>query len=194
MRHGMNSFYGYFAEDASLMKNVVRGDTESFARIVDRYLPLVSRTSFRILCDRKDSEHVTEEVFQRAWENAGDYDLEMSVSEWLLKITCRLCRLRITRRRLLWLLAIRPDIYVTSAPVTDSPDDYIGKKAWEIYCRASVKLTPRQRIVFTLCELEGMTKCDVHRITGYSRFSVRHSLFVAREKIKTELERYGTVV
>ena len=49
--------------DLSLLRDVTCGNYEAFAELMDRYLALVSRTSFRILCDRNDSESVTIDVF-----------------------------------------------------------------------------------------------------------------------------------
>ena len=179
--------------DAALMRAVAAGDPESFHEIMNRYLPIVSRTSFRILCDRPDSEYVTVEVFSRVWSNAADYDGTRPFYEWILAMTCRLCRQRVFWRMMLRVLAIRPDIYVTSPPRTPWEDDYISKQAWEIFCRASLKLTSRQRIVYTLCELECLSVSQVHYITGLRPSSITYSLMQARERVKSELKRYGRV-
>ena len=179
--------------DAALMRAVAAGDTEAFHEIMYRYLPLVSRTSFRILCDREDSESITVDVFSRVWSDASDYDHARPFYEWLLAMTCRLCRIRVFRRRILWVLAIRPDIYVTSPPKVPWEDDYISKQAWEIFCRASLKLTSRQRIVYTLCELEGLSVSQVHYVTGLRPSAITYALMRARERVKSELKRYGRV-
>lgn len=179
--------------DAALMRAVAAGDSESFHEIMNRYLPIVSRTSFRILCDRADSEYITVEVFCRVWINAADYDGSRPLYEWLLAMTCRLCRQRVFRRMMLRILAIRPDIYVTSPPMAPWEDDYISKQAWEIFCRTSLKLTSRQRIVYTLCELEGLSVSQVHYITGLRPSLITHFLMQARDQVKSELKRYGRV-
>lgn len=192
MACGMDEMY-YNARDAALMRAVAAGDPEAFQEIMDRYLALVSRTSFRILCERKDSEFVTVEVFSRVWNDAADYNPSRPLSEWLLAMTCRICRLRVFRRTVLWILAIRTDIYVTSPPKIPWEDDYISKQAWEIYCRASLKLTSRQRVVYTLCELEGLSVSQVHYITGLRPSVITYALTKARERVKSELKRYGRV-
>ena len=53
--------------DIALIKDVSYGNLEAFDELMNRYLDLVSRTSFRILCDRKDSEYVTARVFVSLW-------------------------------------------------------------------------------------------------------------------------------
>ena len=53
------------------MGAVALGLQDALKVVLDRYMPMVSRTSYRILCDRDDSEDVTQEVFIRVWKNAS---------------------------------------------------------------------------------------------------------------------------
>lgn len=179
--------------DAALMRAVAAGDPGAFQEVKERYLDLVSRTSFRILCDREDSETVTVQVFCRILDYASDYDGCRPLTEWILAATCRLCHIRLIRRMFLRIFALFPDVYVTSSPELPWEDDYISKKAWEIYCRSCMKLSYRQRVIYILCELEGMSVSQVHYITGLRPSSILYCLEKARERIKKELNRYGKV-
>lgn len=174
----------------ALIKSVKAGDRKALAEIMDRYVPLVSRTSFRILCDRKDSEHVTVAVFCRLWTYAGEYDLDTDLSVWLLEMTCRLCRLRMARRHFLSMLDVHPELYVTSEPLLPVEEDYMDKQAWELYCRASSKLTALQRILFTLVELEGLEEEQVRLIVGVWRPRLRTALKKARGCMIAEMHKY----
>lgn len=178
----MTGFYEHSRGDTSLMKAVSSGNMDALATLMDKYIYLISRTSFRILCDRRDSEAVTEEVFFRVWTAAADYDMDVPLQEWLMQLTCRLSRRRITLRRFRYVLAMRPDVFATSEPLFPIVDDYINKQAWESYCRACSKLTASQRIIYTLTELEGLALGQVSRITGYSMYRIRYALRKAEEK------------
>lgn len=182
------------ASDASLIREVVLGRREALKVIMDRYMNMVSRTAYRIMCDRPDSEDITKEVFMKVWRNAFSYDGRYSVSTWLYGITCNLCLKRLRRRRIMELFSIRPSVYESSAPAAMSPEeDFITKETWAIFCRASQKLSPRQRSVFTLLDLEGMSSEEVISITGMTTGEVKDNLNIARKKIRQELERYGKV-
>lgn len=182
------------ASDASLIREVVLGRREALKVIMDRYMSMVSRTAYRIMCDRPDSEDITKEVFMKVWRNASSYDGRYSVSTWLYGITCNLCLKRLRRRRIMELFSIRPSVYESSAPAAMSPEeDFITKETWAIFCRASQKLSPRQRIVFTLLDLEGMSSEEAISITGMTTGEVKDNLNIARKKIRQELERYGKV-
>ena len=182
------------ADDASLIREVALGRQEALKVIMDRYMSMVSRTAYRILCDRPDSEGITRQVFMKVWRNASSYDGRYNVSTWLYRITCNLCFDRLHRRRILELFSIRPSVYESSAPAAMSPEeDFITKETWAIFCRASKELSPKQRTVFTLYDLEGLSSEDVNSITGMTADQIKDNLYIAREKIRQELERYGKV-
>lgn len=173
------------------MYSVGCGDVRAMKHLLDKYLDLVSRTSFRILCDRKDSEIVTREVFVHAWNYSEKFDGSMPLDIWLLRLTSRYSRLRIMRRNLMYLFGERPDLFVTTAPRAADYDDYVTKQAWELFCRASARLSTRQRTLFTLCVLEQIPEADVATITGISRHRMEVLLASAESRIRKELRKYG---
>ena len=159
--------------------------------IMQRYLDLVSRTSFRILCDSVDSEAVTVDVFTSVWAHLDDFDGSVPMRQWILSLTVRKSRLRIARRRLMYVFGRRPDLYFTSSPKVLDQDDYITKLAWETYCRASSGMTSVQRIVYTLSVLEQLSEDEVADVTGLSHHRIRNAAESAENRIKAELEKYG---
>ncbi len=71
----MNSTNGHINEykssdDSALVKGIALGGLEAMEALMDRYLPMVSRLTYRVLCDKKASETATEEVFitKEIWE------------------------------------------------------------------------------------------------------------------------------
>ena len=177
--------------DMTLMKEVSYGNMEAFEELMDRYLDLVSRTSFRILCDRRDSEFVTACVFASLWHDVLDYDDSFTLGEWLLKKTCIYSRVRITRRRILRIFGVVNDVFVNVSPRVDDEDDYVTKQAWEVHCRVSTHMTPLQSAVYAMCTLDGVSQEAAAHITGMTRYRVRTALERAEEKVRAELKHYG---
>jgi RNA polymerase sigma factor (sigma-70 family) len=177
--------------EKALMYAIGCGDVRAMKHLMDKYIDLVSRNSFRILCDRKDSDAVTIEVFEHAWNYAETFAADMSLEMWLLHHTIRYARLRIIRRRIMYIFGQRPDLYVTTAPKSHDYDDYLTKQTWELYCRISDSLSITQRVVFALCELEGLHHEDIAIVTGLSAGRISNLLENARAKFRKELRQYG---
>lgn len=174
------------------MYNIGCGDVRAMKHLMDNYLDLVSRTSFRILCDRKDSEAVTVDVFLHAWNYAEKYDGSMPLSYWLLRLASRYARLRIARRRILYFFGRRPDLFVTAAPKASDYDDYVTKQAWELFCRTSIKMSPLQRTLFTLCVLEELPVDDVVNIVNVPKVYVNYLLSKAETRFRKKLRSLGS--
>lgn len=177
-------------QDMPLLKEMHRGSTKAFEALMDKYIPLISHTSFRILCDRSDSEAVTEKVFVHLWHDAMAYDDRYTLAEWLLKRTCIYCRLRFSRRRILTLAGVYKDVFSLSKPRAEDADDYISKMAWELFCRAASKMNIVQRMIISLVELEQLPLYKAASITGLSGFRVRIALNRARQKLNAELRHF----
>lgn len=178
-------------EDRVLLKGILHGSVPAFRKLTAEYIPLVSRTSYRIMCDRSDSEYVTKEVFASLWHDPLSYMEADSMSDALLKRTCIICRRRLARRRLYGVFSIHPDLFVMSSPSVPSADEYIARQAWEVFCRASRNCSDRQRILYTLHELEGLPVSTSARVGRYLEFTAEEALNAARRRVKEELDAYG---
>ena len=53
------------------------------------------------------------------------------------------------------------------------------------------RLSPKQRLVFTLCELEGLSSDETEQITGLNARQVKSNLYVARQTIRERLKYLG---
>ena len=177
--------------DMTLMKEVSYGSMQAFDELMNRYLDLVSRTSFRIMCDRRDSEYVTARVFVSLWQNVLDYDDSFTLGEWLLRKTFHFCSLRLTRRRILNIFGVVPAVFVNVSPKADDEDDYITKQAWELHCKVSAHMTVLQSAAYAMCILDGMSEDTVAKITGVTRYRIGLALERAEEKVHSELQYYG---
>ena len=180
-------------EDRVLLKGVLHGSLHAFKRIVSEYGPLVSRTSYRILCDRSDSEFVAREVFVFLWHDPLAFMTDRTLAHELLKKTSRSCRKRLMLRKLYDIFSVRPDIFVVQTSPDVSRDEYIARQVWEVFCRASSHCTDRQRIVYSLHELEGVPLSETAEVGYYLPFTVEEALEEARSSVKEELDRYGRI-
>ena len=156
-----------------------------------KYLDLVYRTAFRIMCDRIDSGYVTSRVFSPLNDDVKTGRTEGEFEDVLLRRTALFCRIRFAGRRLMLIAGEHPQVFVRASPVVEDHDDYTVKQAWQLYCRACFRMTPLQCIVYALAELEGIDEVRVASILGLSEFRVRHARHRAEHRVRSELDAYG---
>ena len=165
------------------------GDAGAFALIVERYRQSVFRICVRILGDSDEAEDAVQETFVRAWQSLQGYDLRYSIATWLRTIACRLCYdvlRRRTRRRQYEQDACRQG----SGDGGGDPESLrMSRELESMFRKAASGLSPMQRTVFVLAEIEQFPFDEVHRITGWSAVQIKSNLYIARKKVRKAIEK-----
>src|SRR4030095_9510258 len=86
-------------DDAALMAEVARGDTDAFAHLVERHQALIIGTVGRMLGSNSEVEDVAQQVFLRVWKSAPRYRPTAKFTTWLLTITRNLVFNEARRRK-----------------------------------------------------------------------------------------------
>ena len=164
-------------------------DTTAFRQLVETHHSFVFRIAFRLLCDEEDAKDVVQETFIRVWLHIRRYDEKISFSTWLYKIACNLCydQLRVMKRE--------PSNPKTSVELSDLdvPDEYdteqsvINRNLQEWITTLTYNLSPKQRLIFTLRDIEGLELEEIEKITGLSRTKIKGNLYLARKYIRERL-------
>lgn len=180
--------YGQLAAntlDAQLASLAAAGDDSAFTTLVSRYQPAVFRWALVFARDPDEAEDVAQEVFVRAHRQLSQYRSDGSLEAWLYAITRRACyqmlRTRKRRRRLALSPGARPsrDVYTT-----DPGGRVDRERAAAVIREMFSELPPRQREIFDLIDLQGLTPAEVAERTGMKPVSVRANLFKARSSIR----------
>lgn len=176
------------ALDAQLASLAAAGDDSAFTTLVTRFQPAVFRWALIFAHDPDEAEDITQEVFVRAHRRLADYRSDGSLDAWLYRITRRTAtQLRRTRRRrgrLVLSPAAQPqrDVYTTD------PGARIDRqRAAVVIHQLFAALPQRQREIFDLVDLQGLSPGEAAERTGMKPVSVRTNLFKARKTIRDGL-------
>jgi RNA polymerase sigma-70 factor (ECF subfamily) len=90
-------------EDQELVEEVLAGDDDAFAVLVERYERDVYNLAYRMLGNVGEAEDAAQEGFLRAYKHLSRYDPKRSFKTWLLSITSNHCIDRLRKRRITWL-------------------------------------------------------------------------------------------
>ena len=147
--------------------------------------------ALKMVGDEEEAKDVVQETFLRVWQRLGAYDTQRSFTTWLYVIASRLCldALR-NKKRTSPLPADEQVLRHFAADITTQRQ--LENREWVSIVRTLADgLSPKQRLVFTLSQLEGLPSQEVEQVTGLSASQVKSNLYVARQTIRERLKRLG---
>jgi len=175
------------ALDVQLASLASAGDDSAFTTLVTRYQPAVFRWSLIFARDPDEAEDIAQEVFVRAHRQLSQYRSDGSLEAWLYAITRRagtqLRRTQKRRKRLALSPAAAPlrDVYTT-----DPGGRVDRERAASVIRELFSELPARQREIFDLVDLQGLSPAEAAVRTGMKPVSVRANLFKARSAIRAK--------
>lgn len=175
--------------DESLIRATLAGDDAAFAGLVGRYKRRVFGLAARFARDRDDLDDICQEVFIKVYENLSAFRNDAPFEHWLTKIAVRTCHDALRSRRHdkdhtridKWALEVRD-----SAGEARSE----ASLARELLKFALSRLTPDERLVITLLELEEFSVREAAAATGWSETNVKVRAHRARQALKRIVEEY----
>ncbi len=185
--------------DQSIENTILKakeGDVGSFDRLVRHYQSYVFALAVRLLCDEDEAKDIVQESFVRVWKSFDRYDPEQRFTTWLYKIATNLCldRLRAARRRsLIFSSSTETDDVQSMCDGHDLEEIQSNQDLIGIIKQAAGHLPEKQRLVFTLRDLQDLSVDEVVEITGLSRESVKTNLHYARRAIRELLAQQYNV-
>jgi RNA polymerase sigma-70 factor (ECF subfamily) len=174
--------------DESLVDAVLAGDEGAFTELARRHKGRVFGVASRFARDAAELEDICQEVFIQAFFKLRQYRRDSPFEHWLLRITTFKCYDYLRKRR-----RAAPQISVDAmlesgqephAPTAPAPHPHL-----ERLHAALAKLSPKERLVLTLLELEDRSLQEVAGLTGWSVGNVKVRAFRARAALRKLLEQ-----
>lgn len=78
-------------DDQHHIDNVLKGDANSFAVLVDNYKDMVFSLVIKMTKNREEAEEISQDTFIKAYQNLDKFKGESKFSTWLYKIAYRTC-------------------------------------------------------------------------------------------------------
>ena len=168
-----------------------QGDKEAFRWVVQTHQRMLFSLALKMLCDEEEAKDVVQDTFIRVWQRIREYDSDKAFTTWIYTIASRLCLDRL--KRMSRIIAMPDDEMVVRRFATESDSQRVlENQEWVSIVRTMAEgLSDKQRLVFTLCQLEGLSSEEAQEITGLDARQVKSNLYVARQTIRKRLTALG---
>lgn len=178
--------------DAELLQRIRAGATDEFAELVRRHQARVFAILYRYERDLHRVEDLAQETFLKAWRALDQFDSRAPFEHWISRIAVRTAIDHLRREKKRRHEIALPELgdealdWLRSDDGRDGPDP---RDAAEMLDVAMRELSPADRVVITMQEIEGHSVKEIAAALGASNVAVRVRALRARAKLKRALEK-----
>jgi RNA polymerase sigma-70 factor (ECF subfamily) len=179
--------------EKELIDMVLSGRTEAFEPLVTPHRDRLLALATRLTRNREEALEVAQEALLRAYRSLARFDASRSFRNWLFQIAANEARDRYRRKsRELAAFSEVVDRAPSAMTWSAAAGPEAGHDRQELRAgimRSLAALSPREREVFVLRDLEELDIRETSRVLGCSAISVRVNLSTARRKLRDAIRR-----
>lgn len=172
-----------------LVDRAKRGDQDGLRELVTAAYPMVRRWALLRTGDPADADDLTQDVMIQIIRKLDGFRGDAGFSTWVYAVTRRAAaeRARRARRRADVQADPRAVEAVTPRSPTDPAEEAERDDPGRVVRSGFLRLPLRQREVFDLVELQGLTASEAAARLGIEAVSVRAHLFKARRALRAHI-------
>ncbi|MCX6915366.1 MAG: sigma-70 family RNA polymerase sigma factor [Verrucomicrobia bacterium] len=179
-------------DSGQCLERVRQHDPDAAAALVEGLYPLVIRIVRNHWAKQSDEEDLAQEIFLKLFSRLDQYEARAGIplEHWVSRLAVRTCldALRAKGRR--------PEVRIGDLPEEQqawldylaadesAPPDSAAGSARELVGKLLAKLSPEDRLVITLLDLEEKSVKEISELTGWGQSLVKVRAFRARRKLR----------
>ena len=176
------------------IKQVLKGDQNAYADIVNLYQHKLYQVCYRMLGNKQEAEDIAQEAFIRAYINLHSYDQKRKFSTWLYRIATNLCIDRIRKKKRDYYLDAEVagteglDMYSQIASDEQLPEEAIEQMELQDRIQYEISRLPdKYRSVIVLKYIEELSLQEISEILDMPLGTVKTRIHRGREALRKQL-------
>lgn len=183
--------------DDQLIQNFLKGDTQSFEEILNRYSTKVFNLAFRLTKNHEDAEEVLQDVFTTVFKKVNKFEGKAAFSSWVYRVTVNSSFMKLRKRRR------SRTVFIEDMPPADREtwiaEDTEQVSALDETFRSEVRTLLEKHIrtlpddyrgVFVLRDIDGFTNREVGKLLNLTTPAVKSRLHRARSLLKRRIKSF----
>ncbi|MBN2000377.1 RNA polymerase sigma factor [candidate division KSB1 bacterium] len=180
-------------QEAELVQKAQLGDVPAFEELVRLHDSHVLQIALGMVNNIDDARDIYQETFTKAYTHLSSFQYRSSFKTWITKIAVNAS---LNYRRKKWFRS-RLSLEESEMPIKvekSNPDrSFFNKELGEAINRSLLKLSRKQRAVFTLKHLHGYKIREIAEMLNCSESTIKSDLYRAIEKLQQQLKHYYSV-
>ena len=173
----------------SVLERARRGDDDALEALVRAAYPAVRRWTLVQTGDAAEADDLTQDVLIRMIQKLDSFHGDAQFGTWLYSVTRNAATDRFRKQARRRRLATAPTAFEDLVPTgPEDPMKAVERREVSSLVRLFfAELPDRQREVFDLVELQGLSAAEASEMLGIEPVSVRANLFKARKRLRTRI-------
>ena len=176
-------------EDQQCIDRLKKGDTASYAFLVDKYKDMAFTISLKVTKNKVAAEDAVQESFIKAYTSIHSFKGHSKFSTWLYTIVYR-TSLAIAKEQKLQTVPLNDRSHNNCNPDHSVPQlEKLQLEEQQQYIKAAIEQLPeKEALLVTLYYMNESSIKEICTITGFSASNVKIILFRARKKLENDLK------
>ncbi|NQY07697.1 MAG: RNA polymerase sigma factor [Flavobacteriaceae bacterium] len=186
--------------DLDSIEKIIKGDTHSFALLLEKYKDMVFTLTFRMLKNREEAEEVAQDTFIKAYKSLNKFKGDSKFSTWLYRIAYNTSLDKIKKLKKEQ-LTVAIDEYTEGQvrAVENALDNLERAEQRKMIQDCIQQLPPDSAALLTLYYFDGLSLDEIAKVLNIKASNVKVKLFrsrkklthILKERIEPEMIRYG---
>ena len=183
-------------DEKTLIEQIINGNDEAFALLVQKYEDKVYHLCLRMCSDREQAKDLAQEAFVKAWRGLRFYKHEAAFSTWLYRLTGNVCIDYLRSKKRAAAVSLTTDdeeaVVMDVEDPAPTPEEYVmNRQAQHAVAAAMEQLEEDFRMVLTLRVVQERSYEEIAEIMDLKVGTVKSRLARAREKLRRILFENG---
>lgn len=145
-----------------------------------------------MLGDEDHAKDIVQETMVTIWQKLNKIKSAEAYKTWIYRIVLNKCYDQLRRRKVNPEFSVDDNTWrLISDRISVEPSVEMENKETAVIVKLLTnKLSPKQKAVFVLSDLEQMSHDEISEITGISKTGIKANLHYARKNISVMMEKY----
>ncbi|KAB1159876.1 sigma-70 family RNA polymerase sigma factor [Tenacibaculum aiptasiae] len=176
--------------DQTYIDKVLKGDTNAFSILVEKYKGMIFTLALKMLKSREEAEEISQDTFIKAFKNLNKFKGEAKFSTWLYKIGYRACLDNLKKNKEKYKTGTIDEITINKIKSTEGILEGIERKERaEIINTCMMSLPEDERSILWMFYFEELSLKEIIELTEFSESNVKVKLHRARKRLLTIVEK-----